>query len=45
MTIHLSIVVFLPLAAGLVAALLPARTGRWLVVARHASGCSATRSR
>ncbi len=33
MTIHLSIVVFLPLAAGLAAALLPARTGRWLVVA------------
>ncbi len=33
MTIHLSIVVFLPLAAGLLAAFLPARTGRWLVVA------------
>jgi NADH-quinone oxidoreductase subunit M len=32
MTIHLSIVVFLPLAAGLVAAFLPSRTGRWLVV-------------
>ncbi len=31
--IHLSIVVFLPLAAALVAALLPARVGRWLVVA------------
>ena len=33
MTIHLSIVVFLPLAAALVAAFLPARAGRWLVVA------------
>jgi len=32
-TIHLSIVVFLPLAAALVAAFLPPRTGRWLVVA------------
>ncbi len=33
MTIHLSIVLFLPLAAGFVAAFLPARLGRWLVVA------------
>jgi NADH-quinone oxidoreductase subunit M len=33
MTIHLSIVVFLPLAAAIVAAFLPARIGRWLVVA------------
>ncbi len=32
-TIHLSIVVFLPFAAGLIAAFLPARVGRWLVVA------------
>jgi NADH-quinone oxidoreductase subunit M len=32
MTIHLSIVVFMPLAAGLIAAFLPARVGRWLVV-------------
>ncbi len=32
MTIHLSFVVFLPLAAALVAAFLPARIGRWLVV-------------
>jgi len=32
-TIHLSIVVFLPLAAGLIAAFLPSRAGRWLVVA------------
>ncbi len=32
LTIHLSIVVFLPLAAALLAALLPARVGRWLVV-------------
>ncbi len=32
-TIHLSIVVFLPLAAAVLAAFLPARTGRWLVVA------------
>ena len=32
MTIHLSIVIFLPLAAGLIAAFLPERTGRWLVV-------------
>jgi len=31
-TIHLSIMVFLPLAAALVAALLPAKVGRWLVV-------------
>ena len=31
--IHLSIVVFLPLAAALIAAFLPARVGRWLVVA------------
>jgi NADH-quinone oxidoreductase subunit M len=33
LTIHLSVVVFLPLAAGLIAAFLPARSGRWLVVA------------
>src|SRR3954447_14997764 len=33
MTISLSILVFLPLGAALVAAFLPARTGRWLVVA------------
>ncbi len=33
LTIHLSIVVFLPLAAALIAAFLPARVGRWLVVA------------
>ena len=33
MTIHLSIIVFLPFAAGLIAAFLPARAGRWLVVA------------
>src|ERR671919_531755 len=33
MTIHLSIVVFLPLAAALVAAFLPPWIGRWLVVA------------
>src|SRR3954454_13800683 len=33
MTIYLSILVFLPLGAALVAAFLPARTGRWLVVA------------
>jgi NADH-quinone oxidoreductase subunit M len=32
-TIHLSIVVFLPLAAGVVGAFLPARLGRWLVLA------------
>jgi NADH-quinone oxidoreductase subunit M len=32
MTIHLSIVVFLPVAAGLAGALAPARLGRWLVV-------------
>ncbi len=31
-TIHLSIVIFLPLAAGLIAAFLPAKVGRWLVV-------------
>jgi NADH-quinone oxidoreductase subunit M len=31
-TIHLSIVVFLPLAAGLAGAFLPARLGRWLVL-------------
>ncbi len=31
-TIHLSIVIFLPLAAGLVAAFLPPKVGRWLVV-------------
>jgi NADH-quinone oxidoreductase subunit M len=33
LTIHLSILVFLPLAAGLLGAFLPARAGRWLVVA------------
>jgi len=33
LTIHLSIVVFLPLAAALLAAFLPARIGRWVVVA------------
>jgi len=33
LTVHLSIVVFLPLAAALVAAFLPARVGRWVVVA------------
>jgi NADH-quinone oxidoreductase subunit M len=33
MPIHLTILVFLPLAAGLVAAFLPPRVGRWLVVA------------
>jgi NADH-quinone oxidoreductase subunit M len=33
MTIHLSIVVFLPLIAALVAAFLPPRVGRWVVVA------------
>ncbi|HEY6780998.1 MAG TPA: NADH-quinone oxidoreductase subunit M [Thermoleophilaceae bacterium] len=33
MTIHLSIVLFLPLATGLLGALLPAKTGRWLVFA------------
>ena len=33
MTIHLSIVLFLPVATGLVGALLPARLGRWLVLA------------
>ena len=33
MTIHLSIVVFLPLATGLAGAFLPAKAGRWLVVA------------
>ncbi len=33
MTIHLSIVLFLPLAAGLVGAFLPARAGRWVVLA------------
>jgi NADH-quinone oxidoreductase subunit M len=32
-TIHLSIVLFLPLAAGLIGAFLPARTGRWVVLA------------
>ncbi len=32
LTIHLSIVVFLPLAAAVLAALLPARVGRWVVV-------------
>jgi NADH-quinone oxidoreductase subunit M len=33
LTIHLSIVVFLPLAAALLGAFLPARIGRWVVVA------------
>ncbi len=33
MTIHLSIVVFLPLAAGLAGAFLPQRAARWLVFA------------
>ncbi|MDQ4048057.1 MAG: NADH-quinone oxidoreductase subunit M [Actinomycetota bacterium] len=33
LTVHLSILVFLPLAAGLLAAFLPARVGRWIVVA------------
>jgi NADH-quinone oxidoreductase subunit M len=33
LTIHLSIVVFLPVAAALIGALLPARTGRWIAVA------------
>ncbi len=33
MTIHLSFVLFLPLASALVAAFLPARIGRWVVVA------------
>ena len=37
MTIHLSIVVFLPVAAALVGALLPARTGRWVAVAGSAA--------
>jgi NADH-quinone oxidoreductase subunit M len=32
-TIHLSIVLFLPLAAGLAGAFLPARTGRWVALA------------
>jgi NADH-quinone oxidoreductase subunit M len=32
-TIHLSIVLFLPLATGLVGALLPPRVGRWVVLA------------
>ena len=32
-TIHLSIVIFLPLAAGLVAAFLPRRSARWVVLA------------
>ncbi len=32
-TIHLSILIFLPLATGLIAAFLPAKAGRWLVVA------------
>jgi NADH-quinone oxidoreductase subunit M len=32
-TIHLSIVLFLPLAAGLLQAFLPARVGRWVVLA------------
>ncbi len=33
LTIHLSIVLFLPLAAGIVQAFLPARIGRWVVFA------------
>jgi NADH-quinone oxidoreductase subunit M len=33
LTIHLSIVVFMPFVAGLIAAFVPARLGRWLVVA------------
>ncbi len=33
MAIHLSILIFLPLAAGLVGAFLPPRVGRWVVVA------------
>jgi NADH-quinone oxidoreductase subunit M len=33
MTIHLSIVLFLPLAAGLIAAFLPGRLARWVVLA------------
>ena len=33
LTVHLSIVVFLPLAAGLLAAFLPRGIGRWIVVA------------
>ncbi len=33
MTIHLSIVLFLPLAAGLIGALVPGRAARWLVLA------------
>ena len=32
-TIHLSIVIFMPLAAGLLAALLPPRMARWIVLA------------
>src|SRR5215210_7777621 len=32
MTLHLSIVLFLPLAAGVVGAFLPRRLGRWLVL-------------
>jgi NADH-quinone oxidoreductase subunit M len=33
MTIHLSIILFMPLAAGLIGAFLPGRAGRWLVFA------------
>jgi NADH-quinone oxidoreductase subunit M len=33
LTIHLSIVIFLPLAAAVLGAFLPARIGRWIVVA------------
>jgi NADH-quinone oxidoreductase subunit M len=33
MTIHLSIVLFMPLAAGVIGAFLPGRAGRWLVLA------------
>jgi NADH-quinone oxidoreductase subunit M len=33
MTIHLSIILFMPLAAGVIGAFLPGRSGRWLVLA------------
>ena len=36
LTIHLSIVIFLPLAAALLASLLPGRVGRWVVLAGSA---------
>jgi NADH-quinone oxidoreductase subunit M len=32
MPVHLSIIIFLPLAAGVIGAFLPPRTGRWVVV-------------